>query len=330
MANPLRLEVHRITLEHKVKGKKGNRETYEKCDFKELLLKLDQDKQKAFAKFWVDLIGYFAGEYMINGAQDKAITVTANEKYSVASVNNVIDGEICGGPTNREQAVYKRKNAKTQISKVFDDDVVSSKFYVKLWMPYDYTSGVLMIQSYSNSNISDLVRDHLRKYVQKLGFRLVVSAYLPKEIQDKRSKASEVVSVTYIKDNISKAKSKLLNPIFAEYENLRIKVEISGFRKPFGEFCASFKNDGLALNTDIDALDMNKDDDDLNVIAKYKDADGRESTYNVDKQKLRDFAYIFLPEGINVEGKNVYDFEKIKKHTDSILNSIKKEINYLR
>ena len=87
---------------------------------------------------------------------------------------------MSGGPTNREQSIFKRKNAKNKTGNVSDDDVVSSDFYIKLWLPYDYESGVLMIQSYSNANVSDLVRTHFRKYIQTRGFRVIISSYFPK------------------------------------------------------------------------------------------------------------------------------------------------------
>lgn len=329
MSATLRLEVHRITLETKVRGERGKRDHYDQCNFDVLLSEFDKDKAIALAKFWTKFVEYFQGEFLTNTSLDKAITITNKELHTVASERNTINGEVSGGPTNREQIIFKRKDAQSKVGNVADDDVVSSRFYIKLWLPCDYTSGILMIQSYSNSNVSDLIKDHLKKFIQNKQYRVQISSYFPKSLEEKRSKHSEIVSVTYVKDKISKDKRKLLNPMFAEFEDLSVKIVVSGFKKPVKDFWKNFKKDGRALSTDIDALDI-KQDEDINVLAKYKDANGRSSTFKFDEERLRDFSYIYLPEEIKIEGKNMYDFNKLSEHTDSILESIKEDIGYIK
>ena len=327
MSTTLRLEVHRITLEKKVRDKKGGREFFQKCHYSELLKAFDPNKNKALGKLWNGFITYFNGEFLTNTDCDKALTTTKKAKHTVASARNIINGEVSGGPTNREQSIFKRKNAKNKTGNVSDDDVVSSDFYIKLWLPYDYESGVLMIQSYSNANVSDLVRTHFRKYIQTRGFRVIISSYFPKSFEEKRKKGSNVVSVSYVKDKLPKGKLKLLNPLFAEYENLNVRIVVSGFSTPAEEFIKKFKGDGPALATDIEALEMKKDGD-QNVLTTYRDESGRTSVFKIDEERLRDFSYIYLPEEINLIGKNTYDFNEIVRHTDEILEIIKDEIKY--
>lgn len=328
MATKLRLEVHRITLEKLFRDKKGGRDHYEKCHYSEILKTFDKkDKAKAFGKFWDAFILYFNDEFKTNTDGDKAITTTKDSKLSVASERNIINGEISGGPTNREQSIFKRRNAKYKTGKVYDDDVVSSSFFIKMWMPYDYESGVLMIQSYSNANVSDLIRDHFRKFIQSKGYKVTVTSYLPKTIEDRRTMTSNVVSVTYVKDKLSEGKRKLLNPLFAEYEDLKVKIVISGFSTPVADFMKKFKKDGRVLTTDIDALEMKKDEE-QNVLTTYQDESGRRSVFKIDESRLRDFSYIYLPEEINLAGKNTYDFNEIVMHTDGILETIKEEMKY--
>lgn len=328
MSTTLRLEVHRITLERKVSDKKGGHAFFEKCNFGVLLDSFDRkNRAAALGKLWNSFIAYFNGEFLTNTDGDKAVTTTKASQSDVASVRNVINGEISGGPTNREQSIFKRKNAKDKTWKVSDDDVVSSNFFIKLWLPYDYESGVIMIQSYSNANVSDLVRDHFKKFIQKNGFRVQISSFLPKCYETKKVMSSEVVSVTYVKDNLSEGKRKLLNPFFAQYKDLKIKIVISGFRTSVGDFRKHFKQNGRALTTDIDAFDMKKDEE-QNVLTTYKDEYGRTSSFRIDESRLRDFSYIYLPEEINITGKKTYDFTKMVEHTDSILETIKDEMGY--
>ena len=325
MATKLRLEIHRITLQKKVKGKRG--ETWENCNFSELLNQFDKDKTKAFPTLWTKFVEYFQDEYQLNKDGDRAITATDECKHTFDSDKNIINGEVNGGPTNREQRIFERRNSKKSKGKVEDGDVVTSNFFIKLWLPVDHQSGVLMIQSYTTSNISELVRLHFTKFVQDKGFKLVPTSYYPKSFMEERNKRSNVISVSYVQDKLSKDSRRLINPLFADFEDLKVKIVVTGFRKSVSEFWAGFTKSGKALNTDIDALDL-KADDDNKVVAIYEDEEGHTTTMNYDQKRLRNFAYYVLPEEVMITGKNTYDFEKIAKHTNSILSSIQKEIKY--
>lgn len=328
MATKLRLEIHRITLQRLVLKEKGK--TWENCNFSELVNRFDKiDKQKALAKLWAKFVEQFKDEFIINREGDKAVTATKGCQHTVIVEKNVINGEVYGGTTNREQSIFKRKDAKKSTNKVATDDVVSSNFYIKMWLPVDYTSGVLMIQSYTTSNISDLVKTHFTKFVQQYNFRLVVTSFYPKTFMDARNKQSNVVSVTYVKDKISKNSRRLINPLFAEFDDLKIRIEITGFRKSVDDFWKVFNKDGHTLGTDIDALEIKKDDD-ITVMARYIDGEGYTTTMNLDQERMRNFAYYILPEEVMIEGKNTYDFDKITKHTDFILQTIKNEIGYVK
>jgi len=325
MATKLRLEIHRITLQKKVKGKRG--EIWENCNFSEFLNQFDKDKAKAFAELWTNFVESFQSEYQLNKDGDRAITATDEGLHTFDTNKNIINGEVNGGPTNREQRIYKRKNSKKSTGKVDDDDVVTSNFFIKLWLPVDYTTGALMIQSYTNSNISELVRLYFTKFVQGKGFKLIPTSYYPKSFMDERNKHSNVISVSYVQDKLSKDSRKLINPLFADFEDLKVKIVVTGFKKSVKDFWDGFTKSGKALNTDIDALDL-KADDDNKVVAIYEDEEGHTTTMNYDQQRLRNFAYYVLPEEVMIAGKNTYDFTKIAKHTNSILETIQKETGY--
>lgn len=328
MVTKLRLEIHRISLQHLVVKDKGK--TWENCNFSELIDFFDKkDKQKALSILWTKFVEQFDDKFVVNTEGDKAVTATDSCQHTVSPLNNVINGEVYGGSTNREQSIYKRKNAKKSTNTVATDDVVSSNFYIKMWLPYDYTSGVLMIQSYTTSNISELVKVHFTKFVQKYQFRLVSTSFYPKEFMEKRNAKSNVVSVTYVKDKLNKGSLRLLNPIFAEFDELKIKVEVTGFKKAVNDFWQVFNKNGRKLGADIDQLEIKKDDN-LTVMAKYVDEEGRETTMNLDQERIRNFAYYLLPEEVMLKDKNTYDFVEITKHTDSILETIKKEIRYTK
>lgn len=326
MATKLRLELHRITLQKKIEGERYPK--LETRNFSEFINLFDSDRKTALSLLWTRFVEEFENKFSISLEGDKAVTASENCEHYVSTENSSIDGELYGGPTNREQSIYKQGNASKSINKVDTDDVVSSKFYIKLWLPYDYSTGVLMIQSYTTSNISDLIRDQFAKFVQKYGYKLTITSYYPKSFMEERNKRSNVVAVSYVKDKLSKGKLKLIHPLFAEFDDLKIKIEISGFKTSVSDFRKRFKNNGEPLGIDINELGLRKED--VTVVAKYVDDEGRSTTMNIDENRVRNFAYYILPEEILQSGKNTYVFDEIKKHTDSILRNIKQEIGYLR
>lgn len=326
MATKLRLELHRITLQKKIEGERYPK--LENRDFSEFINKFDSDRKTALSLLWTKFVEEFENKFSISLEGDKAVTASENCEHCVSTENSSIDGEVYGGPTNREQSIYKQGNASKTINTVAADDVVSSKFYIKLWLPYDYSTGVLMIQSYTTSNISDLIRDQFAKFAQKYGFKLTITSYYPKSFMEERNKRSNVVAVSYVKDNLTRGKLKLIHPLFAEFDDLKIKIEISGFKTSVSDFRRLFKNNGEPLGTDINELGLRKED--VTVVAKYVDDEGRSTTMNIDEKRVRNFAYYNLPDEILQSGKNTYVFDEIKKHTDSILRSIKQEIGYSR
>lgn len=326
MATKLRLELHRITLQKKIEGERYPK--LETRNFSEFINLFDSDRKTALSLLWTRFVEEFENKFSISLEGDKAVTASENCEHCVSTENSSIDGELYGGPTNREQSIYKQGNASKTINKVDTDDVVSSKLYIKLWLPYDYSTGVLMIQSYTTSNISDLIRDQFAKFVQKYGYKLTITSYYPKSFMEERNKRSNVVAVSYVKDKLSKGKLKLIHPLFAEFDDLKIKIEISGFKTSVSDFRKRFKNNGEPLGIDINELGLRKED--VTVVAKYVDDEGRSTTMNIDENRVRNFAYYILPEEILQSGKNTYVFDEIKKHTDSILRNIKQEIGYLR
>lgn len=325
MAMKLRLEIYRITLQRKVKGRRG--ETWENCNFSELLNKFDVEKSKALPALWTKFVEFFQDKYLVNTAGDRAMTVTEESNHTFDSNKNIINGEVSGGPTNREQRIYKQKNSKNSTGRVNDDDVVTSNFFIKLWLPVDYVSGALMIQSYTNSNISELIRLNFKQFIQEKGYKLISTSYYPKSFMDERNNHSNVISVSYVQDKLSKDSRRLINPLFADFDNLKVKIVVSGFRKSVNEFWGGFLKSGKPLNTDITALDL-KANDDNKVVAIYEDEEGHKTTMNIDQNRLRNFAYYVLPEEIMIPGKNTYDFGKLSNHTNSILDTMQKEIQY--
>lgn len=320
MANNLKLEIFRISL----KDKDGDNK--ELKNFKSLFETIDTDKEKSYETFVEGFINYFNNEFKLNADENKAITSPLDNVYKLRINQNIIDGELFGGPTGIDQKIFKQSNAKDKTGDVNADDVATLPFYIKLWTPFDYTTGVLMVQSYSNYTITALVKAHLSNYIQTYNYNLIFTPHLTKEIIEKYKENSSVYKVSYVKEKLNEDKRTLINPIFTEFEHLKIKIEVSGFKEKVSEFWDKFNKSNKAIGSNLEDFDI-KEEDDYDVVAYYKDEDGHKSNTSIAKNfKIQ--PTVFLPDSIKAKDMQNYDLEKIKNHTDSILNNIKETIEY--
>lgn len=319
MASNLKLEIFRISL------KKKNCSNTALYNYKVLFDTIDKDKKIAYEGFVQGFITYFDGEFKMNADGNKGISSSNNNRYDIGFARNVINGEVYGGPTDMEQSIYKRNNAKKKTGKLENDDIATLPFFFKIWTPYDYNTGILMVQSYSNETITLLIKTHLTKYIQTFGYSLIITPYISEEIAEAYKKRSNVYKVTYVKERLNQDKRKLLNPLFAEFDNLKIKIEVSGFKKSISDFWSAFtKNNPIGSNlSDFDMTEV----DDYEVVAHYEDEEGHKSSTTVAKNyEIK--PTIFLPDSLKISGSHYYDFDKMVKHTQAILKTIKQAIKY--
>lgn len=320
MANNLKLEIFRFSL----KDKDG--ENKDLKNFKTLFETINTNKVDSYKTFVQGFINYFNNEFKLNADENKAITSSSKNTYSFKTKENIIDGEVFGGPTGVDQEIFKTNNSKDKTGDVNADDVATLPFYFKLWTPFDHDTGVLMVQSYSNYTITLLIKTHLANYIKTYNYNLIFTPYITKEIIEKYKENSSVYKVSYVKEKLNLDKRKLLNPIFTEFENLKIKIEVSGFKKSVSEFWDTFTKSNKTIGSNVEDFDI-KEEEDYDVVAYYKDEDGHKSYTSISKNfKIQ--PTIFLPNSIKAIGKQHYDFEKIKNHTESILKNIKDSIGY--
>lgn len=322
MAQNLKLEIFKIAI------KKRNSRSDEFLNFKDLFESIGDSKEQAYLQFISDYRGLFDGKFKSDGKKTKSISTTSDNNFTPRSIQNIIDGEIFGGSIGNLQTIYDLNNAIEEKGKIGLDQIASVPFFVKLWTPFDHNSGILMIQSYSDYTVSELFKIILRKFIAGYGFTLVYSSFTPQEIKDEYLKNSHVYEMKIIKDNISRGKRKLLNPIFADEKNLKITVTVSGFKHDVQDFWDKLrgKDSTNLIGADLEDLDISEQNG-YDLKAYYKDEEGHRA--NVGIKKTLDIApTIFLPDEIKSDETHHFDYVKIKKFTDGILANIKKEIGY--
>ncbi|MRJ09267.1 hypothetical protein EDL99_10405 [Ornithobacterium rhinotracheale] len=236
--------------------------------------------------------------------------------------------EILGGAIGNVQTIYNQDNSDKEVGKITMEQVASLPFYIKLWTPYDYDAGVLMIQSYTNYSVTSLVKNELKKFFREKGVTLSFSNFIPKKIKEDYLNKSNVYEMRIIKDYLSEGKRELLNPLFSEYENLKIEIKITGFNTKINTFWEKIfkgRSKNKLIGSDLKDLEID-DENNYEIKAYYKDEEGHRAHVGI-KNVYDIKPTIFLPDEIKEEN-NHFDFNKIIQHTDSILNQIQIEINY--
>lgn len=322
MAQNLKLEIFRIAI------KKRFSKSEEFLNFSDLFDSIGEDKEKAYLQFIADYRRLFDGKFKADGKGTKGISTPAKTQFSPRSTQNIIDGEVLGGHIGSVQTIYNQDDSESEVGKIEFNQIASLPFFIKIWTPFDHNAGVLMIQSYSDYTVSDLIKITLRQFFADYGFTLTFFPYTPEVIKNEYLKKSHVYEMKIINDKVSRGKRKLLNPIFADFPNLKIEVKVSGFKSDVTEFWNALKGKKKhkLIGANLEDLDISEENG-YEIKAYYKDEEGHRA--NVGLRNTFDIApTIFLPEQIKKDETHHFDFEKIKKFTDGILNQIKLEIGY--
>lgn len=288
--------------------------------FGELFGWTNDDLAVFYTNFIQGFYKYFDSSFIRNKENNKAITASQNLKNKLRMNDYILDFELLGGPTNVSHDLYKIDNAKDPSGKIQRDDVAGLNFYVKLWTPINSDTGLLMIQYYSNSSITQLIKTNLREYFKTYDMYLYIDEYIPKEIIEDYKKNSRVTKVQYVKVCERKKTKENLNGYFAEFDQIKIKVEVSGFGwVSVNEFVPNFLKGQKANIADLEITD-----EDYEVTLFYEDRNKRKTSANISKKKNITPTFI-LPEDLtNSDG--VYDFTEIINYTDELLEKVKKEL----
>lgn len=320
----LKLEIFRISLK-----KKGgsNKDLIDFKDFFESAFS-KENKEDAYKEFIKNYIASFKNEFQLNKDKTKGISAETNHNFVFRSKGNVIDGDVIGGITGIQQGIFNQKDSKISKGFIGEDDVSTLPYYMKLWTPLNHDTGVLMVQSYTGLTVTDMIKVHVSRFFRGYGYSLIITSFVPQKIKERFKKRSHVYKMAIVKEKLRQDKRKLINPIFTKFQNLKIRIEISGFTEPVEDFWSQLFGTKKIIESNLEDFDI-LENDDYETIAYYKDDIGRKSHTSIKKQ-FDIKPTIFLDDNLKQPNSDYFDFEKIKEHTDFILKSIKEEIGYLK
>jgi hypothetical protein len=325
MAHQLKLDIYCFSIRERRDSEKEYRtfgEFFRENYCKEDESPLQVEKEVLIKRFIGGFIDSFHKEFVLNKEETKGIATDFLKPYPS---NNIIDGLINGGLTGIDQNVFDRKKPEESEDKIAKNKIAALPYYFKIWTPFDGTVGVIMVQSYTDMGVNTLMLEQLKKYFAEKNFSIDRYKHVPEEYRENFKKKSKIYKVSLIKQGLSGKARESLNPVFTEKENLKVRIDITGFEETPEKFWQMFRKKKI-INSDLTALEM-VEDEDFETVATYKDEFGHQSSAKVSKE-LDILPTYFLNDSLKQDGSEYPDYDKIRKHTNSILETVKEEIGY--
>lgn len=319
MAYTLKLTIYCISLRKKRKKEFSIFKEF----FKDALSSTEEqfNKEILFSRFINKFVQSFNDKFVLNYDRTRGIAINT---INAISSSNLIDGMVIGGLTGVEQDVYDASKSTEKEDTIERDKVTALPYYFKLWMPFDSSLGILMIQSYTEAGVTSLLSNKIKSFFGQFDYTIDLEKFVPKEYKEKFRKKSHVEKLTLFKNRLSEDARSSLNKLFTDCEGLKIQIEVTGFKIDVDDFWDNVnKND--AIHADLSDFEM--EDDNYDVIATYKDPEGRQSQARLSKN-LDILPTIILDDTLKEDGKEYPNYEKIREHTNTILQKVKIENEY--
>lgn len=282
----------------------------------------DMSKTDMFSLVKEKFLKSFSDKFVLNYNKTKGIAI---KEISTIPTKNIIDGMMIGGLTGIEQDVYNTSSSDEKQDTIAKDEVTALPYYFKIWMPYDSSVGVVMVQSYTETGVVSLALDKIKHFFKSYGFSVGSNPFVDKEYKERFKKRSIVDKLILTKTHLSSEARCALNQMFTNFEGLKVEIKISGFNVSIDEFWKQVDNEN-PLDIDLADFEMNKKEN-YDIIATYKDLSGKQSQARLSK-KLDIMPTIILDSTLKEPGKEYPNYTKIHTHTNSILTKVKQEIGY--
>lgn len=323
MAHTLKLNVYCFSIRDKrAKDHIPFKEFLNKHFILEGEIKYTVNKDELYRRFTQSFIDTFGNKFVKNYEETKACGVNS---YNIVFHKNQIDGMINGGLTGIEQDIYDPSNSSLVENTIDKEKVSALPYYYKIWLPFDSSLGVLMIQSYTEMGVTSLFLNKFKEFFKLKEYSFDYERHVPEEYKERFVNKSTIKEIALLKTKLSKKARAELNSLFTDFEGLKIKITITGFKLGVDSFKEGLEK-GRFVHSDLSSLEIG-DESNYETIATYEDVSGRQSQAHVSKN-LDIFPTIVLSEKLKVAGKEFPDYLKIQNHTDSILEKIKVELEY--
>ena len=294
----------------------------------------DQSTEDAevYKLFYTDVINALGNKEFNNDSTSKkviGVSQSANNPigFSIRESEQIIDGLIDGGPygLKREYADISDKNHRKQIG---TSEAVLDKFYIMLNTPYNYSEGYLLVQSYTESSITESIKKALFKVFMfdDKYYQPDFTPFVPRSFVEKFEKESTVRLFSY--DTVLGVSSCLReDTVNYEGQSFNVRIELTPLDKSI--------KPGTSLMTAIGKVlgELQFNGKRLSEASKkiyIEDGNKRKVNYDVEKDLKSIRPTIYLEdEGVSIDPKTgLLNYVSLKEFCLKQLHCIKEERKY--
>ena len=160
--------------------------------------------RRPFADFFTKYVESFNGKFLATAGVTKAIHLVPG---SVAwnPKKRTISGIVDGGNVGSTVDIRPATNATNTLFTVGPEHVSAEPFHFLLWMPADYEKGILLIQGYTNSTISDAFKQTLIAFFKQEcpSYTLNLGTYVDKETVEQFMRGAKVNQVVFRRTRVA-------------------------------------------------------------------------------------------------------------------------------
>jgi hypothetical protein len=343
MAHEPKLEIYKLKLADKDAGKKITiRELcrrkfngYPEKDYPKLKRPLTQEG--ILETFYmglinaIDLAGFNKNEKKKKGFTISSELVDVENEIRKTEIGwdfgaSTMWGYLEGGKYGRKRTL-KEIDDKTVGSPIETNHLVGDKFYFLLYTPLDENTSILMVQGYTETRISDVFVQFLRKYFSyQKTIKCDVEHFIPQNLKDKYLKSATFKSLAF--SSGWKIKANFDDDFEERDYDLEVQIIITDKSEAKAKytsvsaFLQGFANSIFKLN--------NTEEKSLNRFDKKKakmESRGKDFPIFLDNETEIRPTILLTEEGVKVGEGLIPDFKAIDNYCKKLLDEIKEEID---
>jgi len=250
------------------------------------------------------------------------------KELKIDITKSTISGILYGGKIADNEILLKLKeesdeNGDIKIERQFEQiengNKILSEFFFTLYFPLNKNIGKLYILSRTaDTNIDGLIKGYFEnKIFKNLPYKSTISPFLPNQVKDSIQKHGLVNSLTFINKRYNKEGVELRGlPGTYKFEVKLTSIEKNSHISEFLSKINIFKK-----NIKIDNVIFEDDDKDFDAKIEFKDAQGKNRSIWINKNREFTPSQYFSAEEVEKEG--IYNVERINDIISEQINFIK-------
>lgn len=122
-----------------------------------------------------------------------------NDSITLASDKNMIYGRIKGGEYDTGKYIGEIDSPENESEKLDKKKLITDDFYFLLYTPLDKNVGILLLQSYTKDNVSDIFKPFVENLfkAKKITLKATSTLFMPENMQEEFKNSSIVESFVY-------------------------------------------------------------------------------------------------------------------------------------